>query len=35
MMSREAMFFYWVVGSALGLCVMVLIVEWIKERMRR
>ena len=34
-MTRSAMLFYCVVGGALALCVVVLMVEWIRRRMRR
>ena len=34
-MTRSALFFYAVVGGALALCVVVLVIEWIRGRMRR
>ena len=34
-MTRSAMLYYAVVGGALGLCVVVLAIEWIRWRMRR
>ena len=34
-MTREAVFFYTIVGGALALCVVVLVVEWIRGRLRR
>ena len=34
-MTRTAMLFYAVVGGALALCVVVLVVEWIRGRLRR
>ena len=34
-MTRSAMLFYAVVGGALAMCLVVLVVEWIRGRMRR
>lgn len=34
-MTRSAMLFYAVVGGALALCVVVLVVEWIRGRLRQ
>ena len=34
-MTRSAMLFYAIVGGALALCVVVLVVEWVRGRLRR
>ena len=34
-MSNAAICFYAIVGGALALCVVVLVVEWIRGRLRR
>ena len=34
-MTREAIFFYSVVGSAFGMCLIALAIEWIRRRLRR
>ena len=34
-MTRMAMLYYCIVGGALALCVVVLVIEWIRGRMRR
>ena len=34
-MNRMATLYYAIVGGALALCVVVLVVEWIRGRMRR